>query len=177
MTLRSFLYLDDLGAPARLLGLSVTATCVAEVPVFHYSGRIIGLLGERRASTLVLAAFVARMLAYSSMASWPTLWLLLPVELLHGLTFGLAWALGTAFARGVAPPGLEATMQAAFASSYFGVGTGLGGLVGGLFYAHAGPAACFLLQAAVIVTGWGATSAARSWWNRSGGASLMLGPS
>lgn len=44
----------------------------------------------------------------------------LPVELLHGFTFALAWGTGTAFASKMSPPGLEATTQAAFQGVYFG---------------------------------------------------------
>ncbi len=44
----------------------------------------------------------------------------LPVELLHGFTFALAWGTGTAVASRVAPPGLEATTQGLFQGLYFG---------------------------------------------------------
>ena len=117
-----FLYLDKLGASKHLMSVSVALTCVAEVPVFHYSGAIIKRLGVTNSLALVLAAFVVRLSAYSTMSLWPTLWLVLCVEPLHGVTFGLAWATGTAFAKASAPPGLEATMQSAFGSSYFGLG-------------------------------------------------------
>ena len=38
----------------------------------------------------------------------------LPVELLHGLTFALAWSTGTAVSGQLAPPGLEATTLSIF---------------------------------------------------------------
>lgn len=136
------------------MGLSITATCVAEVPVFHFSGSIIKRLGISGSADLVLAAFVVRLVAYSTMSTWPTVWLVLAVEPLHGLTFGLAWATGTAFAKSAAPPGLEATMQSAFQSTYFGLGTGFGGLVGGCTYRQFGPPGCFAAAAAAVLGGW-----------------------
>jgi predicted MFS family arabinose efflux permease len=136
------------------MGLSITVTCLAEVPVFHFSGSIIKRLGVCGSADLVLAAFVVRLVAYSTMSTWPTVWLVLAVEPLHGLTFGLAWATGTAFAKSAAPPGLEATMQGAFQSTYFGLGTGLGGLVGGYTYQWLGPAGCFAVAAAGVLAGW-----------------------
>jgi MFS family permease len=127
-----FLYLDKLGASKHLMSVSVTLTCVAEVPVFHFSGAIIKRIGLTNSAALVLVAFVVRLSAYSTMGTWPTLWLVLLVEPLHGLTFGLAWATGTAFAKAAAPRGLEATMQSAFASSYFGLGAALSNLCVGM---------------------------------------------
>lgn len=142
------------------MSVSLALTCAAEVPVFHYAGRLIARLGLSGATSIVLCAFVVRLTAYATMAAWPTLWLVLLVEPLHGLTFGLAWATGTAFAKAEAPPGLEATMQAAFASCYFGLGTGLGGLTGGATWAALGPAGCFATAAAVVLFGWAAGLAA-----------------
>ena len=148
-----FLYLDELGASKHLMSISLFLTCAAEVPIFHYAGTIIERLGLSGSVSLILGAFVVRLGAYSTMSYWPSLWLVLFVEPLHGLTFGLAWATGTAFAKQVAPSGLEATMQSAFSSSYFGLGTGLGGLLGGWTYQQFGPAQCFAIGATVILIG------------------------
>ena len=41
-------------------------------------------------------------------------WAVLPIELLHGVTFGCAWAAGTLYCSRIAPRGLEATTQALF---------------------------------------------------------------
>lgn len=43
-----------------------------------------------------------------------TPWAVLPIELLHGVTFGLAWAAGTINCSRMSPPGLETTTQAMF---------------------------------------------------------------
>ena len=155
-----FLYLEQLGASKRLMSLGITFTCVAETPIFHYSGAIIDALGVPGALNLVLAAFVLRLTAYSTMAAWPTLWLLLPVEMLHGVTFGLAWATGAVYAKRTAPPGLHTSLQSAFQSCYFGWGTGSGGLIGGLLYEHVGPARCFATAAAAVAAGMAACWAA-----------------
>jgi predicted MFS family arabinose efflux permease len=154
--------MDELGASPWLMSLSITLTCAAEIPVFHYAGSIIQYVGLSGSVDIVLAAFVVRLLAYSSMRTWPTLWLVLLVEPMHGLTFGLAWALGTEFAKDSAPPGLEATMQSTFQSCYFGLGMGLGALIGGIFYDAIGPAACFAGVGAVIAVGWGGAALAEA---------------
>lgn len=38
----------------------------------------------------------------------------LPIEVLHGFTFALAWGAGCAYCQQLAPPGLEATSQGLF---------------------------------------------------------------
>jgi hypothetical protein len=38
----------------------------------------------------------------------------LPVQLLHGITFGLYWSVGNAFVHDVAPKGLNAAVMSVF---------------------------------------------------------------
>ena len=54
------------------------------------------------------------------------------------------WAAGVAESNRVAPPGLGATAQGAFASAMFGLGSALGNLSGGVIYQQFG--APFLFQ-------------------------------
>jgi hypothetical protein len=76
-----------------------------------FSDRIIRAVGTEGCIHLVMFAFVLRLLAHSSLALWPTTWLILPVELLHGVTFGLAWACGTVKTAQLSPDGMRASMQ------------------------------------------------------------------
>lgn len=86
---------------------------------------------------------------------------MLPVEVLHGLTFGLAWAAGTAYSAQIAPPGLEATAQSLFQGLYFGVGFGVGGLVGGRVFESRGGPAVYASAFVVVASGWLVTSLMR----------------
>ena len=101
--------------------------------------------------------------------------MVLPVELLHGLTYGAGWAACANFAAIVAPKGLQATTQVGvFACSllyrsgftlticlfqglllavYWGLGQGMGALVGGLAYQRAGPVTTF--RWSIVVAGAG----------------------
>ena len=84
-----------------------------------FSNFIMNVTGVDGAMHLVVAASVLRLSMYTLLASWPTTWLVLPVELLHGLTFGLAWAAGTHKAAQLAPnAGLMASMQAGILRPY-----------------------------------------------------------
>eukprot|EP00889_Picochlorum_renovo_P001887 jgi/Picre1/28917/NNA_004313.t1 len=90
-----FLYIEDLGGSSALMGLTLTVTCVSETIVFYFSSHIINFLGISRSIHVCFLAFFVRLTAYVSMMYWPSVWFVLPVELLHGLTFGLTWSVGT----------------------------------------------------------------------------------
>ena len=101
----------------------------------------------------------------------------LPVELLHGLTFACGWGAGcekskalvrstepAAFLSAIescdifnllqAPPGLEATQQGVFQGLYFGLGYGLGALAGGAIAGPFGFQTMYLCGAAIVSGGW-----------------------
>jgi hypothetical protein len=61
-----FLLLSDLGANGTLLGLCLTVNCLAEVPVFYYSGALIKRLGVELALNLALGAYCVRLIAYAA---------------------------------------------------------------------------------------------------------------
>ena len=44
-------------------------------------------------------------------------WLVLPIQSLHGASFGLNWAIGVATAHRLAPPALQASAQGAVATA------------------------------------------------------------
>jgi len=109
-----FVFLESLGAPPTLMGLTLTVTCIVEAPVFFFAGRLLAAIGTKAVLRLVYVAFLARLSAYWALPLLGTPWAVLPVEALHGITFGCAWAAGTAQCARLAPPGLEATTQAVF---------------------------------------------------------------
>lgn len=51
-----------IGSSALLMGLTLTIACMAEVPLFHYSGAFLRMLGVDAMLHLVLLAFVLRLL-------------------------------------------------------------------------------------------------------------------
>eukprot|EP00890_Picochlorum_soloecismus_P005123 jgi/Picsp_1/5611/NSC_02970-R1_major facilitator superfamily len=149
-----FLFLEDLGSTSLLMGLTLTVTCISETGVFYWSGTIIDKLGINKCLHLCFAAFVIRLLLYTSMSWWSTAWLVLPVELLHGITFGLTWSAGSKKSALIAPPGLESTTQSVFQGLMFGLGYGLGGLIGGNVYKRMGPTATFATELSIVCIGW-----------------------
>ena len=60
---------------------------------------------------------MVRSLGYAMLTS---AWWVLPLEFLHGLTFGAMWAAGVQHTSNIAPRSLEATAQTVFAGLYNG---------------------------------------------------------
>lgn len=135
-----FWFLEDLGGGELVMGLSLLFTCVGEIPVFFISGHIIRRIGHSGVLYLTLGCYALRFFLYSILTN-P--WTVLPVELLHGITFALMWAASTSFARVNAPEGMGASLQTIVSGIYWGLGKGCGGVLGGLVWQSYGPRQTF----------------------------------
>ena len=135
-----FLHLLSLGASTTLMGLSLTAATVSELPVLYFSG---WLLTRWQARGLLVAAIFLlgiRLFSYSLLtAPWPVL----IIQLLHGPTFSAIWVAGVSYADKIAPSGLGATAQGIFAGVLLGLGSGIGAVLGGRIYENLGAVAMF----------------------------------
>ncbi|KAF5833496.1 major facilitator superfamily domain-containing protein [Dunaliella salina] len=153
-TIESFLFvfLQELGANSTLMGLTLTITCLAEVPIFQLTGWLVGKLGAPRLMQITMACYAIRMFYYAVLPKIGIVWAVLPIEVLHGITFGLGWCVGTTMCRRLAPPGMTATMQGVFQACYFGFGYGCGALAGG-FISHAYGFPIMFAASATIVCG------------------------
>lgn len=178
-----FLHLrDSLGAPEWVMGASLAVTCAAEVPAFRLQPALLKALGVRGALRLVALAYVARTALYAALPTLargllggghggggrflpPPYVLVLPVEVLHGLCFAVAWATGTAHARRAAPPGCEAELQGWFSGCFFGLGQGVGCLVAGALYGRLGGGEGMFAAVSVgLCVGFAALEACGVWW-------------
>jgi PPP family 3-phenylpropionic acid transporter len=145
-----FLFLADLGATETLMGLSQTVSTFSEIPIFFFSAWLLQRLGARGLLLLSLLAAVVRLFAYTLL---PPVWLVLPINLLHGLTFSALWVAGVSYANEVAPKGLGATAQGLFTGMTMGLGSAGGALLGGLLYDSLGPTAMFRVAASCVLVG------------------------
>jgi PPP family 3-phenylpropionic acid transporter len=137
-----FLYLSDLGAGKGLMGFSLTVATLSEMPVLFFSGRLLERWRPTGLLVVSLLAYAARAFAYSIMG---TPELVLPIQLLHGLTFALMWAAGVTYMARVAPAGMETTAQGLFGGVMIGLGGAAGGFFGGFLYDATGPVVMFRL--------------------------------
>lgn len=114
-----FLFLNELGAPSLVMGLTLTFTCVSEIPFMYLSDTFIQWFGHEAVFSIVLFCYSLRFFLYSILQD-P--WLILPIELLHGICFGALWPAAASFANQVAPEGLGATVQNLVSAASLGLG-------------------------------------------------------
>lgn len=135
-----FLYLEEMGASAVIMALSLTFSTISEIPIFLYAKRILERWGAPMLLAFSMVATIVRAFAYVSM-SVP--WQVLPISLLHGPTFAAMWAAGVAYADEMAPVGLGATAQGMFSGASMGLGLAIGAIAGGYLYELNGAVAAF----------------------------------
>jgi len=150
------LYLDSLGAPERVIGLSGTVGSLAQTAVMLFLlPRLLRIWGCKRLMLLALATYTLRC----------ALWALVPIPLvvawsqaLLGLAFGSAVVASVQFADETAPPGMRTTAQALITSLISGLGRATGSMTAGPLYDSIGPQRTFgafgiLAAAATIAFG------------------------
>ena len=90
-----------------------------QVPLLFASGVIIKRVGAVPCLYLAMLAVALRFLGYSLLSN-P--WVVLVIEPLHGVTFGIMWAAASTYAAMIAPPGMSATIQGLVSGVHFGIG-------------------------------------------------------
>ncbi|KAL1441251.1 hypothetical protein MTO96_008673 [Rhipicephalus appendiculatus] len=139
-----FWYLDNLGASSALMGATVAVRSFAELPVFVCAGWAIGKAGH---VFVLRAALVSMAVSFALYSIIVNPWVTLPVELLLGLALGAFFTAIPSYAEEVAPPGTEATTMGLVMGFFEGIGTALGGMVGGAGFEWLGGASTFQLVA------------------------------
>mmetsp|Transcript_38693 Transcript_38693/g.60332 ORF Transcript_38693/g.60332 Transcript_38693/m.60332 type:complete len:453 (+) Transcript_38693:277-1635(+) len=141
-----FLFLKELGDKGLFMGFSLMFTCITEVPVMYYCDRIIKRMGLMRSIFFCLFGKGIRFLYYFTFVYEPAM--VLVVEGLHGIIFGIFWTAGVQYVHKISPKELGATMQGFYGSWVHGFGSGVGSLVGGWLAESLGLRTMFGLAAA-----------------------------
>jgi MFS family permease len=125
-----FVYVkNDLEGSTTLCGLSVLVTVLFELPVFHYSAQILDKLGHNGCFLVAYASYSIRVWAYTFLTK-DNVWLLLPIESLHGFTFAVMWIAAVEFTRSWSPPGWKSTSQSIMSTTYQCIAVLFGSVVG-----------------------------------------------
>jgi len=135
------------------MGTARLLTCIAEVPAFRMSGKILEVLGVSGSFALAQAAYIVRFLWYVNLqkiAKWGPwgVWAVLPIEILHGLTFAVNWSALTTHCSRVAPEGFASAMQQMVNTVHWGLARGIGATVGGRILARTSGETMFMTGAA-----------------------------
>lgn len=145
-----FIYMQSLGATTALSGVALTISTISEVPALFFSDRILRRFGARGVLVIAMAVIGLRLVAYS-LTTAP--WVVLLIQLCHGLTFATIYTAGVYYADQVAPPGLKATTQGMFTTTLMGFGAGAGGFLGGILLDRFSPGGMYAITGAVVLVG------------------------
>lgn len=139
-----FVRLQQLGGSGFVMGVARLITSIAEVPFFQMVGYFHSKLGTWTLLSITQLAFVLRFWYYSILVTPIYIW---PCEVLHGLTFAVTWNVSCIYANEISNNENKATAQSIIEGLHFGLGSGLGALVGGIIYDRFGCIKLFQLCA------------------------------
>nr|XP_054770348.1 major facilitator superfamily domain-containing protein 6-like [Lytechinus pictus] len=116
-------------ASQTLIGVLEAIQSIAELIVGYFSRRFLNYLGYITSLTLGLAVNAIRFVCYAAISN--PLWLI-PVEILHGISFLLTWTTLVSYLGTAVPAECMTTVQGILGVLYFGLGVGVGSLVSGI---------------------------------------------
>lgn len=137
-----FPFMKEIGADEATMGLTLSIGTIAEIPVLLWANRLIG--HYKSYGILIMSmAFIGLRLISFAIAGNPTIVMI--IQILNGLTFPLLSVAGVTYAEKYAPKGLSSTAQGLFSTAMMGVGTAIGGFIGGLLLEVVGGKGLFLI--------------------------------
>lgn len=142
-----FSYLKELGTPETTMGLTLTVGTFSEIPVLFFGHLLLQRFKPGGLLAIAMAITGLRLILFG-IATTPDFILFL--QLFNGLTFPAMWVAGVAYADETAPAGLRTTAQGLFGVMVFGVGSALGGFIGGPILENLGGHSLFLIFGAII---------------------------
>ena len=143
-----FPYMKELGADQTSMGIALALGVVFEVPVMFFGNRLLGYFKAYPLFMLSLLLTGLRLaLFYLAVSPLQAM----AIQTMTGLTFPAMWMAGVAFVDEHAPAGMSASAQGLFNVMVFGVGTALGGFVGGALLESIGAQAMYLVFGLVIL--------------------------
>ncbi|XP_067627445.1 major facilitator superfamily domain-containing protein 6 [Eurosta solidaginis] len=135
-----FWHLQDYGGTPTLFGVASVINHVSEIFAYFYSFRFITQIGHIKVLCLGLAGNVLRFL-YISYATNP--WMVLPFELMQGVTHAAVWAASCSYIAHSTPKHLRASAQGVLQGIHHGLGRGCGAIIGGMFVTSYGTTKTF----------------------------------
>ena len=145
-----FVYMQSLGASNTLMGFALTVSTLSEIPAMFFSDRLLRRFGARGMLIIAMTTIGLRLICYS-LTTQP--WVVLVIQLCHGLTFAAIYTAGVYYADQVAPPGMKATTQGMFSGTLMGFGAAAGGLLGGILLDSFSPGGMYGFIGTLVLVG------------------------
>ncbi|XP_030746351.1 major facilitator superfamily domain-containing protein 6-like [Sitophilus oryzae] len=128
--IESFLFwlLEDLGGSKSLMGLTITVGGIVGIPLLVLSGPLIKKIGHANVIFIGFVFYAIRLIGYSLIYN-P--WLCLIFEAMESITFGLSFTAAVTYAAKLSTVTTDTSIQGMLGGIYYGVGKGVGSLIGG----------------------------------------------
>lgn len=149
------------GISTAWVGTLWAIAIAGEVALFAYSGAVVRRLGP---VTLMIAATSAAVARWALMSASPPLAALVPLQMLHTLTYGGSHLAAMHFISRAVPEAAQGTAQALYATVASGVVMGGATLASGWLYARVGGHA-YLAMAGLAAAGLAGALIVRACWN------------
>lgn len=143
-----FPLMKELKANETTMGFALTIGTVSEAPVLFFGNRLIKKLKPYGLLILAMTMTGVRLVGFAASGSAI---MILCLQVLNGLTFSAMWMAGVAYADEQAPVGMSSTAQGMFGAVIFGVGSALGGFMGGTLLEAIGARGLFLLFGSLVL--------------------------
>ncbi|MEK8127630.1 MFS transporter [Paenibacillus filicis] len=146
------LYISNLGGSKELIGWSVFLSAIFEIPVFLLFDRYLKKSTKMMIGCLVVISvlFTIRWLLMSVVGGPMHI---IFIQILHCITFGGYYYVGTALSAHLIPGEYRATGQAIYALTWGGISGIVAGLVGGWMFDQLGPRFMYEISAIVSLAG------------------------
>ncbi|GBN13411.1 Major facilitator superfamily domain-containing protein 6-A [Araneus ventricosus] len=129
-------FLTTLGGSKFLGGLTIAVeSFLGAIPCMFFSGWLIRKIGHYQILSAALLVYGLRFLFFSYLYD-P--WWVLPVEISHGITYGLYYTVIASYGKLSSKPGTEATTQSILFTTHEGLGAGLGCVFAGMGFDYFG---------------------------------------
>lgn len=132
------------GMSAGTCGMLWAVAVIAEVGLFAWSGPLLARFGS---ANILIAGAAFSIVRWAAMAFDPPLALLVPLQMLHAVTYGGSHIGAIYFIAGAVPPAMQGSAQALYATIASGVAMGTATLVAGWLYAGAGSGMAYAAMA------------------------------
>jgi PPP family 3-phenylpropionic acid transporter len=146
------------GIAGSTISLLWSTSIIAEIALFAFAGRFLATVGPLG---LILAGGAAAVVRWTAMALNPPVALLLPLQVLHALTFGATHLGAMQYIQRAIPHEQAGTAQALLAAATGGIGMGAAMLLAGILYGPYGSLS-YLAMAAIAGVGLAAALPLRS---------------
>ncbi|QSO51661.1 MFS transporter [Alicyclobacillus curvatus] len=144
------LYYHALHRPLGILGIIYSIGGLSELPLFFVSGRLITRFGAERMLLVASSVFLFRWIV---LVFGPPTWVLVCLQTLHGLSFGIALAAGISVASRVSDETNRVTAQTVYSAVNTGLAAIIGSMSGGFVLGAYGPYVLYGFAAGICALG------------------------